>query len=65
MLRAGGHNGVILDSTVLEELHFVTLVAGFSRPHVQKNLVVFHVSGTGLSKPRRGLGCLLSVVYAP
>lgn len=28
-----------------------TLVARFSHPHVQKNLVVFHVSGTGLSEP--------------
>lgn len=67
VMRAGGHNGVVLDSSVgvfVEFQHRDTL-ARFSHPHVQKNLVVFSVSGTRLSKLRRGLDCLLSVVYAP
>lgn len=55
-------------TAVLESLWSFTIVtpgARFSHPQVQKNLVVCHVRGTGLSEPRRGLDCLLSLVYAP
>lgn len=52
---------VVLES--LWSFSIGTLWQGFSHPYVQKNLFVFHISGTRLS--RRGLGCLLSLLYAP
>lgn len=62
----GAEDGVILDSSSnLWCFTITTLVTRFSGPRVQKNLIVFHVSSTGLSKPRRSLDCLLSLVYPP